>query len=99
MLGRLQSGVLDLTEIHRFSIEPIRECAALRWDLPQLWNAMQDALVRAASEGSALASIGVDTWGCDYGDTGSAVAAVAASRTRAYLSCGTWSLLGVEVPE
>ena len=32
-------------------------------------------------------------------DTGSAVAAVAASPSRAFLSSGTWSLLGVEVPQ
>lgn len=33
-------------------------------------------------------------------DTGSAVAAVPAENERfAYLSCGTWSLLGIEVPE
>jgi rhamnulokinase len=67
MLGRLRSGVLDLTEIHRFPNEPIREGRSLRWDLPRLWAEMRTALAQAASEGSAVASIGVDTWGCDYG--------------------------------
>ena len=67
MLGRLRSGLLDLTEIHRFPNEPIRERASLRWDLPRLWLEMQRGLEKVASDGAALTSIGVDTWGCDYG--------------------------------
>ena len=67
MLGRLRSGVLVLTEIHRFPNEPIREGASLHWDFPRLWSEIQRALGEAASDGSALAGIGVDTWGCDYG--------------------------------
>src|SRR5437773_10810069 len=67
MVCRLRSGVLDLTEIHRFPNEPIRDAVSLRWDLPRLWAESQRALARASSDGGAFASIGVDTWGCDYG--------------------------------
>ena len=67
MAGRLRSDVLDLTEIGRFPNEPIRDAESLRWDLPRLWAEMQRALARAASDRRAVASIGVDTWGCDYG--------------------------------
>ena len=67
MAGRLQSGLLDLTEVRRFSNEPIREGATLRWDLPRLWREMQRGLEQVASNGIVPASIGVDTWGCDYG--------------------------------
>jgi rhamnulokinase len=67
MMGRLRSGVLDLSEIHRFPNEPIRERASLRWNLPRLWQEMQRGLESVASDPGALASIGVDTWGCDYG--------------------------------
>jgi rhamnulokinase len=67
MLGRLRSGVLSLAEIHRFPNEPIRERASLRWDLPRLCGEMDRALAHAASDASDLASIGVDSWGCDYG--------------------------------
>jgi len=67
MAGRLRAGVLDLTEIGRFPNEPIRDPVSLRWDFPRLWAEMQRALAHAASDGRAVASIGVDTWGCDYG--------------------------------
>ena len=39
----------------------------MRWDLPQLWSEMRKGLDQAASDGVAVESIGVDTWGCDYG--------------------------------
>jgi rhamnulokinase len=67
MVGHLRSGVLSLTEIQRFANQPIRQRASLRWDLARLWDEMRRALAQAASDGSALASIGVDSWGCDYG--------------------------------
>src|SRR5436309_5632808 len=67
MAGRLRSGVLTLIEIHRFPNEPIRERTSLRWDLARLWREMERGLAQAASGGGALASIGVDSWGCDYG--------------------------------
>ncbi len=67
MLGTLRSGVLDLREVDRFANEPVREGASLHWDLLRLWLHMQRALEVLVSEGTPLDSIGVDTWGCDYG--------------------------------
>ena len=63
MLGRVQSGRLELTEIHRFPNDPIRASGALRWDMDRLWTEMRRAL-EAAPRG--LQSIGVDTWGVDF---------------------------------
>jgi rhamnulokinase len=67
MLGRLRAGVLDLTEVYRFPNEPVRENGSLHWDLLRLWLEMQRALHRVAGDGGRLDSVGVDTWGCDYG--------------------------------
>jgi rhamnulokinase len=67
MLGRLRSGVLDLTEICRFPNEPIREHASMHWDLLRLWREMQRGLERLERDARRLDSIGVDAWGCDYG--------------------------------
>ncbi len=64
MLGRLREGRLELTEIHRFPNRPLRENGSLHWDIRRLWAEMQDALERAPKR---LASIGVDTWGVDFG--------------------------------
>jgi rhamnulokinase len=65
MLGRLQGGVLDIREIHRFPNQPLQDHGSLRWNMPALWEEMRQALDRAAD--ARPESIGVDTWGCDFG--------------------------------
>lgn len=64
ILGRLNSGVLTLTEVRRFPNEPVRQAGTLRWDILRLWHEIKNGLDRA---GTRLDSVGVDTWGCDYG--------------------------------
>jgi rhamnulokinase len=64
MLGRLRSGVLDLTEIRRFPNQPVSGHGSLRWNVRELWAEMQRSL--DSLRDVALTSIGVDTWGVDY---------------------------------
>ena len=64
MLGRLGGDVLDLTEIHRFVNEPVRQNGSLQWDVLRIWLEIQRGLERAAR--TTIDSIGVDAWGCDY---------------------------------
>jgi rhamnulokinase len=65
ILGKLRAGVLDVSEICRFSNEPVRQRGSLRWDILRLWLEIQRALDRAAD--TRLDSVGLDAWGCDYG--------------------------------
>jgi rhamnulokinase len=64
VLGRLRSGVLDVTEICRFPNQPLQLHGSLRWDIQRLWSQMKSALGRLPV--STIDSIGVDTWGVDY---------------------------------
>lgn len=64
VLGRLRSGVLDVTEICRFPNQPLQWHDSLRWDIQRLWSGMKSALDHLPV--SKLDSIGVDTWGVDY---------------------------------
>ena len=64
MLGRLRSGILYLTEIHRFPNKPLSENGSLRLNVRGLWTEMRSSLDRLRDV--ALASIGVDAWGVDY---------------------------------
>ena len=64
---RLRAGVLDLTEVSRFANEPVRVAGSLHWDAPGLWRHIQQAIEAAGANGQRFDSIGVDTWGCDYG--------------------------------
>ena len=66
--GLLRDGRLCLEEVHRFENGGIALNDRLYWDLPRLWGGVLDGLRVAASRyGSRIASIGVDTWGVDFG--------------------------------
>ena len=68
MLGHLQDGLLKLEEIHRFPNLPLRVGASLHWDVLRLWGEVQQGLKLAAQScGQDLRSLGVDTWGVDFG--------------------------------
>jgi rhamnulokinase len=64
ILGRLHAGVLDVTEVHRFVNEPVRQNGSLQWDVLRLWLEIKRGLDRAAA--TPIDSVGVDAWGCDY---------------------------------
>ncbi len=66
MAGRVGSGLLELREAHRFPNIPVRAGGTLHWDILSLHRGVLDGL-RAAADGSELASAGIDAWGVDYG--------------------------------
>ena len=72
MAGWLENGSVRLEEIHRFENRPINLRGALRWNFPSLLIGMKTGLQKAAEKyGSRIVSIGIDTWGVDFGLIGS----------------------------
>lgn len=66
MLGTLADGRLDIEEVHRFPT-PLRERGdRLTWDLAALWTEIRTGYERARWRAPTLASLSVDSWGCDY---------------------------------
>ncbi|MBV9268822.1 MAG: rhamnulokinase [Acidobacteriaceae bacterium] len=71
VIGQLQSGTLQTTEVHRFANEPVAYGNSLHWDILRLWLEMRRALKKVG--GVQLEGVGVDTWAIDYAlldDTG-----------------------------
>ena len=66
MLGRLDSGLIKLEELHRFPNDPVHYNGEMHWDAPRLWFEMRRALDIARRQAERVDSIGVDTWGVDY---------------------------------
>ena len=64
--GRGEAGQLDLHEAHRFPNTPVRVLGTLHWDILGLYRGMLDGL-GAAARSFSLASVGIDSWGVDYG--------------------------------
>ena len=68
MLAQLSTDRLQLSEVYRFANKPVQVFDNLHWDVLRLWDEMKTGLAKIVSEsGKEIASIGVDTWGVDFG--------------------------------
>lgn len=67
MAGILESGRLTLEEVYRFPNRQIRMGNHIYWDFPALFEEMKTGLRLAAKKGYNIRSIGIDTWGVDFG--------------------------------
>jgi rhamnulokinase len=67
MVGRVAPNELELTEVHRFSNDPVQLTDGLHWDILRLYRETLIGLREAARAADGLVSIGVDSWGVDYG--------------------------------
>lgn len=68
LAGRFDGNRLALDEVHRFANGPVRIHDSLYWNLLGLWQQILHGLREAQRRyGGAIRSVGVDTWGVDFG--------------------------------
>ena len=68
ILGSFDGGHLQLKEIHRFSNEPVMVGDSLYWDILRLYHEMKQGILKGHQEVQGnISSIGIDTWGVDFG--------------------------------
>ncbi|MGI6239461.1 MAG: rhamnulokinase, partial [Christensenellales bacterium] len=67
MLGVYDGARIELSEIHRFSNDPVELNGRFVWDVQRLFFEMKQALLKVSREGIELDAIGIDTWGVDFG--------------------------------
>ncbi|HID55583.1 TPA: rhamnulokinase [Candidatus Poribacteria bacterium] len=70
--GRGVAGLFDgdrlrLEEIHRFPNGPVEVMGSLFWDVLRLFEEIKEALRISARRFGEVESIGLDTWGVDFG--------------------------------
>ncbi|HVV75722.1 MAG TPA: FGGY-family carbohydrate kinase [Mycobacteriales bacterium] len=65
-VAEFANGDSRLDVVHRFAHQPVAANGSLRWDWTRLVDEVRRGLA-TAREAGPLASIGVDTWGVDYG--------------------------------
>ncbi len=72
--GRVIAGLrgeegLSLEEVNRFENRPLVKGDSFYWDFEALWKGIMEGLKLAVEKygADAIISIGVDTWGVDYG--------------------------------
>ncbi len=67
MLATCTQENLAIEELHRFPNGPMEQDGSLRWDFPRLMSEIKTGLKKAFALGKPITSIGVDTWGVDFG--------------------------------
>jgi rhamnulokinase len=67
LLVRFDGRHLSLEEVHRFANRPVMLRGHRFWNMLGLWDDVLDGLGKAGKRAGTLDSIGVDTWGVDYG--------------------------------
>ena len=70
-LAGFDEHALLLQEVRRFRYSPARSAGHLRWGFPTIFaetkQGLRDAAARARELGRDIRSVGVDSWGVDYG--------------------------------
>jgi rhamnulokinase len=65
--GSVTGGQLHLDEIHRFTNRPVKLGDTVYWDFPSLFADLKEGLAKAVKAGYHILSVGIDTWGVDFG--------------------------------
>lgn len=66
IVGSFDGEKLSLNEIHRFENRPAMLAGQYTWNLPSLYSEIVLSIGKAVQNGG-VASLGIDTWGVDYG--------------------------------
>lgn len=67
MVGRVAPNELELTEVRRFSNDPVWLPDGLHWDVLRLYREVLAGLREASRAADGIVSIGLDSWAIDYG--------------------------------
>lgn len=67
ILVNIEKDFINIKEIHRFPNEPVFLGDKYFWDFPRLLSETKTALKKLVASGIKITSIGIDTWGVDYG--------------------------------
>ena len=66
ILGIFDGKKIELKEVHRFSNDPVSINGTVYWDIQRLFFEIKQGMIKA-KEAGGFQSIGIDTWGVDFG--------------------------------
>lgn len=66
MMGNYDGSRIEIQQMHRFLNEPVYLSGTLYWDFLRLFHELKIGIGKASKQGKPE-SIGVDTWGVDFG--------------------------------
>lgn len=71
LLGHLNDRGIETSEIHRFKNEPVKVGERMHWDILRLHHELLQGLTLVKQQGEQPESLGIDSWGVDFGLLGS----------------------------
>lgn len=66
IVGTLEDGIIKMEEVHRFSNDPVIVLDTMYWDTLRQFYEIKQGMIKANLSGG-FESIGIDTWGVDFG--------------------------------
>ncbi len=66
IIGCFDGDKITLEEVHRFSNDPVSVSGTVYWDVLRLFYEIKQGIIKAKIAGG-FDSIGIDTWGVDFG--------------------------------
>lgn len=70
MVGTLEENHFSIQEVNRFPNTLIEIHGKLYWNIYRLYDSLKETLALCAGKGIHIDSIGIDTWGVDFGYIG-----------------------------
>ena len=67
IVGSFDGEKLTLRENHRFSNDPVFVNGRFTWDILRIFFEIKNSITKTVIEGDNVSSMGIDTWGVDYG--------------------------------
>lgn len=67
IVGSFDGKKLTLRENHRFSNDPVFVNGRFTWDILRIFFEIKNSITKTVIDGDNVSSMGIDTWGVDYG--------------------------------
>lgn len=67
IVGSFDGEKLTLRENHRFSNDPMFVNGRFTWDILRIYFEIKNSITKTVIDGDNVTSMGIDTWGVDYG--------------------------------
>ena len=66
IIGKIENGKIELSEIHRFSNDPVETDGGFFWDTLRILFEIKAAILKCSLNEGGVDTVGIDTWGVDY---------------------------------
>lgn len=67
IVAKYSGNAFAMEEIHEFENRPVQFSGTLYWDILRLVSEIKIGMKKAFAQYPDIVSVGVDTWGCDFG--------------------------------